>query len=364
VTGTGMPDISSAVTRLKLDIPSPAPDVPIEVQLFDVTSGEQGRVRLGSWRFSGAKPGPAALIVDWLTPGEKMATLTSSVSNPVLLDFKCDTEAIVGPRMEVSVSGGPLIERFQVQVTDSAALSKYYSQESHQSEYKVEHPFFDAFHGARLHALERIARKYIKPGSRVLDVGSGYSMFFQITTDWDFHVTCCDLDSAAMEKMRGMVPQWEWIVADAVELPFEDTSFDVVYAGEIIEHVGDPTGALREWRRVLKPGGIFILTTPNRDRLLARANRCEMIMNPEHVREYTLPELKSALREAGFKILRVTGIYLELVINWHRRPGYRLDMLVRLYDQPEHIWAYRVLMWMGRLVPSRAFDLVTVCRKQ
>jgi SAM-dependent methyltransferase len=364
VTGSGTPGISSAVTRLDLEIPSPAPDVPIEVQLFDVTSGEQARVRLGSWKFSGAKPGPAALTVDWLAPGEKMAALISPVSTPVMLDWAFDTEAIVGPRMEVRVSGGPLDERFQVQVTDSAALSRYYSQESHQSEYKVEHPFFDAFHGARLHTLERIAHKYIKPGSKVLDVGSGYSMFFQITTDWDFHVTCCDLDSAAMDKMRDMVPQWEWIVADAVDLPFEDASFDAVYAGEIIEHVGDPKGALREWSRVLKRGGVFILTTPNRDRLLARANHREMIMNPEHVREYTLPELKSALREAGFKILFVTGIYLELVVNWHRHPGERLDMLVRLYDQPKHIWAYRVLMWMGRLVPSRAFDLVTVCRKQ
>ena len=363
MTGIEKLDSLSAVTRLDLDIPSSAQDAPIEVQVFNLTSGEQGRVRPGSWSFGGAKAGPAVLTVDWLTSGAEMVNLSSAVSSPVMLDCELDTEAIVGPRMEVLVTSGPFSRRFQVQVTDSSALSKYYSRESHQNEYMVEHPFFHSFHRARLRALERISRKYIKPGSRLLDVGSGYSMFFQITTDWDFDITCCDLDSAAMEKMRGLVPHWEWIIADAVDLPFEDASFDVVYAGEIIEHVGDPAAALREWGRVLKQGGTLILTTPNRNRLLARANRCEMIMNPEHVREYSLPELKSALRDQGFKILYVTGIYLELVINWHRRPGYRLDMLVRLYDQPKHMWAYRVLMWTGRLVPSRAFDLVTVCRK-
>lgn len=363
MTGTEKLDSRSAVTRLDLDIPRSTQDAPIEVQVLNVVSGERGPVRLGCWRFGIAKAGPAELTVDWLTPGEEMVSLSSVASTPVLLDCEFDSEALVGPRMEVLVTGGPLSRRFQIQVTDSSALSRYYSQESHQEKYKVEHPFFYTFHRARLRALERISQKYIKPGSRVLDVGSGYSMFFQIRTDWDFDITCCDLDSAAMEKMRGMVPQWEWIVTDAVNLPFEDASFDVVYAGEIIEHVGDPAAALREWGRVLAQGGTLILTTPNRNRLLARANRREMIMNPEHVREYSLPELKSTLRAQGFKILYVTGIYLELVINWHRRPGYRLDMLVRLYDQPRHMWAYRVLMWAGRLLPSRSFDLVIVCRK-
>jgi ubiquinone/menaquinone biosynthesis C-methylase UbiE len=363
MTGTEKPESSAAATRLELDIPSWAQDAPVEVQVFKLISGEREPACLGSWRFDAGKAGHAVLSVDWLTPGEKMTTLSSTVFTPVMLDCDFDAEVVVGPRMEVSVTAGPFNRNFQVQITDSAALSRYYSQESHQGEYKLQHPFLEAFHVARMRTLERISHKYIKPGSRLLDVGSGYSMFFQITTDWDFEITCCDLDSAAMQKMRGLAPQWEWIVADAVHLPFEDRSFDVVYAGEIIEHVGDPAAALREWGRVLKPGGIFILTTPNRNRLLARANRREMIMHPEHVREYSLPELKSALRSHGFKILNVTGIYLELMLNWYRRAGYRVDMLVSLYNRPEHIRAYRALMWAGRLLPSRAFDLVAVCRK-
>jgi len=364
MTGIQMPDSSPAVTRLDLDIPPSAGDAPVQVQIFNVASGGREPVRLGSWRFAGTTSGPLVLSVDWLTPGEQMATLSSTGPDPVMLECDRDAGVVVGPRMEVSVTAGPFNRSVQVQVTDSAALSEYYSQESHQGEYKVEHPFLNAFHSARLRTIERLARKYIKPGSRLLDVGSGYSMFYQITTDWDFEITCCDLDSAAMEKMRGLAPRWEWIVADALRLPFEDESFDAVYAGEIIEHVSDPASALREWGRVLKPGGVFIITTPNRKRLLARANRREMIMHPEHVREYSLKELKSDLRSHGFKVLYVTGIYLELALNWHRRPGRRVDMLVGLYNRPEDVRAYRALMWAGRLAPSRAFDLVAVCTKR
>src|SRR5450756_2998855 len=87
-------------------------------------------------------------------------------------------------------------------------------------------------------------RDSIRPGSRVLDVGSGYSIFFLVGTDWDFDIHCCDLDSAAMEKMRSLVPGWDWVVADALSLPWADDHFDVVYAGEIIEHLPGPEEAL------------------------------------------------------------------------------------------------------------------------
>ena len=71
----------------------------------------------------------------------------------------------------------------------------------------VEHPFFESFHQGRLRFLGSLFRGYIEPGSRVLDVGSGYGIFFLISADyWEFDITCCDLDVAAMEKMRGLEP--------------------------------------------------------------------------------------------------------------------------------------------------------------
>ena len=62
-------------------------------------------------------------------------------------------------------------------------------------------------------------------------------------------------------------------VFDADAVPFRDGEFDALFAGEIIEHVTDVRReALREWWRVLKPGGVAVITTPNRERLVALAD--------------------------------------------------------------------------------------------
>jgi len=358
VTGGAGAGDRAATERIDLEIPPRAGGTEIVVEVSSPPSGERERELLGRWTFGGVRPGRTVLSIDWLDPAEGMVALPSST----LRDCEINPEVVVRPEMEVLVSAGETF-RFAVQVTDTAALERYYGQESHQDEYVVEHPFFHSFHRARLRTLGRVFRRFIRPGSRVLDVGSGYSIFFLITTDWDFDITCCDLDSAAMEKMRGLVPGWRWMVADAMDLPFADASFDAVYAGEIIEHVGDTASALAEWRRILRPGGTFILSTPNRDRLLSRANRRRMPVHPEHVREMNLPEVKAALREQGFDVLHVTGIYMELALNWYRPRGLRVDMLVSLFDKPRHELVYRTPMWMGRLVPSRAYDLVLVCRR-
>ncbi len=349
----------SAVETIELELPAAADNADIEVTLSTGT-GEL----LGHWTFSKAPAGPATVTIDWLAAGLDAVSLRTHGVETGLVGGEFHDATVVRPEMELRVRAGGLSQSFTLKVTGTAALERYYQQESHQDEYVVQHPFFHSFHQARLRTLGRVFHEHIKPASRVLDVGSGYSIFFLITTDWDFKMTCCDLDAAAMRKMRGLVPGWEWVVADAVDLPWSDASFDVVYAGEIIEHLPDPGSALREWRRVLAPGGTLILSTPNRDRLLARANDRVMPVHPEHVREMNLPELEAALASEGFRVLKVTGIYLELVLNWYRPPGLRVDMLVSLADKPAHRFLYRPLMSMGRWAPSRAYDLVAVCRRR
>ncbi|MFH1150987.1 MAG: class I SAM-dependent methyltransferase [Actinomycetota bacterium] len=320
---------------------------------------------LGRWVFCEPAGGAATVFLDWSAPGAEMLSLASSEGTaPSLVESSREDGVPVRPRMLVEVRcGGERLE-FPIQVTDTRALEEYYASESHQDAYVVEHPFFHSFHQARLRTMGKLFRKHIPPGSRVLDVGSGYSIFFLITTDWDYEITCCDLDAAAMEKMRGLVPNWRWLVSDAVTLPFEDGSFDSVYAGEIIEHVPEAASALSEWTRVLKGGGTLILTTPNRDRLLARANRRAAPVHPEHVREFTLGELRGMLAADDLVVVSATGIYLEWMLNWYRPAGLRVDMLVSLFSRPVYSPIYRASMWMGRLAPGRAFDLVMVCRKK
>jgi SAM-dependent methyltransferase len=95
--------------------------------------------------------------------------------------------------------------------------------------------------------------------------------------------------------------------------PFADATFDVALCCEILEHLqNDPLAALREIHRVLRPGAVLVLTTPNVARLenIARLLAGENLYDPysgygaygRHNREYTLSELRRLLDHAGFAI--------------------------------------------------------------
>jgi SAM-dependent methyltransferase len=95
--------------------------------------------------------------------------------------------------------------------------------------------------------------------------------------------------------------------------PFADGAFDVVLFCEVLEHLlDDPLWPLREIKRILRPGGILVVTTPNVARLenVARLLAGENIHDPysaygsygRHNREYTLQELRLLLEHAGFVV--------------------------------------------------------------
>jgi glycosyltransferase involved in cell wall biosynthesis len=109
-------------------------------------------------------------------------------------------------------------------------------------------------------------------------------------------------------------------------LPFRDASFGLVVASEVIEHLGDGGPFLRECRRVLRPGGILLLTTPN----LWDVRRLVKPLvgqpwsgdtDPTHINLYTPPRLRRELVIAGFSSPRVrTGLKPMAWVPPHSRP--------------------------------------------
>ena len=104
---------------------------------------------------------------------------------------------------------------------------------------------------------------HLRPGQRLLDVGSGAGT---ITADLarivgPENVTALEVaeESAALtraELARQGLEQVRVLVGDAHALPFEDDSFDVVHAHQVLQHVADPVQVLAEMRRVARPGGL------------------------------------------------------------------------------------------------------------
>jgi len=67
-----------------------------------------------------------------------------------------------------------------------------------------------------------------------------------------------------VEKSKQRIPSGKFLVASASKLPFKDESFDIVLCTEVIEHVDDQSQAIEEMFRVIKEGGILVITSPNR----------------------------------------------------------------------------------------------------
>lgn len=145
----------------------------------------------------------------------------------------------------------------------------------------------------RLLFSQVIASCGVPAGARILDAGSGTGANLRLLSALGFtRVTGLDLSPEAIrhcaEKGLGRVE-----LADVCALPFPDGSFDLVLATDIIEHVEDDALALRELRRVMKPGGHLLLTVPTFQILWGLQDDVS-----HHKRRYRLPALLARLRGA------------------------------------------------------------------
>jgi ubiquinone/menaquinone biosynthesis C-methylase UbiE len=98
---------------------------------------------------------------------------------------------------------------------------------------------------------------------------------------------------AGGRKFEGAAPD---ITGDASNIPVQDGSLDYIVACHLFEHLVDPTGALKEFRRALKPGGDLILSLPNHDR------QETMMIDYTHVHAYNPGSARNLLETAGWKI--------------------------------------------------------------
>ncbi|GIF39053.1 class I SAM-dependent methyltransferase [Actinoplanes xinjiangensis] len=97
-------------------------------------------------------------------------------------------------------------------------------------------------------------------GDRVLDVGTGIGTVAALACSRGARVTAVDAEPSMVEMARRRVPGAEVRRATLPRLPFADGAFDVAVANFVINHVGDPVAAVRELRRVVRPGGHVAVT--------------------------------------------------------------------------------------------------------
>lgn len=122
--------------------------------------------------------------------------------------------------------------------------------------------FLEDHDEAYLAAYVNTVLRYARPGDQVLEMGCGNGLSAYLIAEHGFRVTGTDISSLFLADSRSH-PNAQYQVADALDLPFPDATFDLVCSNELVEHVPDAEKSLSEMLRVTAPGGRILVSGPN-----------------------------------------------------------------------------------------------------
>lgn len=173
------------------------------------------------------------------------------------------------------------------------------------------------------------AMEFVKDRS-VLDAACGEGYGSAMLAAVASSVTGVDASEKAVEhaRQRYQNPQLGFTQADCADLPFADDSFDVVVSFETIEHLEAQESMLAEFRRVLRPEGFLLISSPDK----AVYSDQQGFDNPHHVRELYADEFRAllgqqfpAVRMLGQKLMFHSAIFPVQENENAARSGYQIQ---------------------------------------
>jgi 2-polyprenyl-3-methyl-5-hydroxy-6-metoxy-1,4-benzoquinol methylase len=151
-----------------------------------------------------------------------------------------------------------------------------------------------------------LARRYGKPGARLLEIGSGLGdLVGQLENA--FETVATDVNLWALQQSQGVACHTSHVAASAEELPFNDNAFGFVVIKHVVEHLPHPEKAIAELERVIAPGGVLILATPNLSSLLKpwKGGKWIGYQDPTHISLKPPAEWLDMILNAGFSLLKI-----------------------------------------------------------
>ena len=153
-----------------------------------------------------------------------------------------------------------------------------------------------AEHLSRYRFAANVAASLARP-PEILDLGCGTGYGTAALAEHAASATGLDLAPDAITYARDhyLRPNLQFLQGSVTDVPLSDASFDLITAFEVIEHIADGSKLLAEARRLLRPTGLLLVSTPNT--VYYAETRAEQGPNPFHVHEYTYEEFKTAAKD-------------------------------------------------------------------
>lgn len=170
------------------------------------------------------------------------------------------------------------------------------------------------FHKFREYSIVKLINKYKKNG-QILDAGCGTGLILRHLPKGSIGV---DINPRNIPKAKKHAPHAKVIKADVEKLPFRDETFSTIVCTEVIEHQPNPVPTIKEFKRVLKKGGVFIGSTPSRSPIwLLRFLSSTCPRGEPFHKNFTKEELQELF--ADFKIIllskRILGMSYFFVVE-------------------------------------------------
>ena len=220
-----------------------------------------------------------------------------------------------------------MVDDFKIVRCSSCGLIYVNSDLPHQIPYDSNyHVFLEEDDTCKKNLANKILREIgrYKNSGRLLEIGPGRGLFLKEARDEGWEVVGLEASKFAASKIKESI-QIEVKVGKISEQGFSERSFDVIAMHEVIEHLQDPSGTLKETGRFIKKDGVMSITTPNANtpNFRLRGSSVRYILPEEHYYYFTPGTLKMLLEKAGFSILSMNTYD-------HNLAGLLEDILARL----------------------------------
>lgn len=200
-----------------------------------------------------------------------------------------------------------------------------------------------------------LARRGIQRVARLLDLGCGDGTNLGWLGAFAENMYGSDYNLVRLARARARDAEVRLILGDILDFPAADNAFDIVFFNHVIEHIPDDMAALRTVARILAPGGILVLGTPNEGAWwwqLAYRRAPDVRATTDHIHFYTADSITARMRNAGLQIVETEHM------GWGP-PDWQLDGRIRKYKFVDD-----ALEWFGRrLIPTQASSLYVIATK-